>query len=200
MHSDSIASRFWASLREEGDCWLWARTKLEPNGRARIRPLGDKGPRYLVYRFAWELVYGPIPDGLIVCHSCDVGHCCNPAHLFLGTYKDNMEDAARKGRMPRGDKNGSRLHPERIRRGENHPARIHNNSYYRRGENHPSRSRDYFARGSAHHNAKVTEDAVREMRQLRTLGTTLETLAQRFGITAVTVSKIVRHEAWKHVP
>ena len=51
------------------------------------------------HRIAWELTHGPIADGLFVLHTCDVPLCCNPQHLFLGTQRDNIRDAAAKGRL-----------------------------------------------------------------------------------------------------
>ena len=50
------------------------------------------------HRAAWILYKGEIPAGIFVCHTCDNRRCCNPAHLFLGTQKDNLQDMKRKGR------------------------------------------------------------------------------------------------------
>lgn len=61
------------------------------------------------HRISWAYHNGPIPAGALVLHRCDNRVCCNPAHLFLGTHKQNTQDAITKGRFapgpfPHGDK------------------------------------------------------------------------------------------------
>lgn len=58
------------------------------------------GKNVLAHRASYELNNGPIPKGLNICHSCDVRHCINPRHLFLGTQSDNIKDCYNKRRHP----------------------------------------------------------------------------------------------------
>jgi hypothetical protein len=84
------------------ECWLWHRA-LDKRGYGKIT---TRGKTYAAHRVAYELEYGPIPEGLNVCHKCDTPACCNPAHLFVGTHADNVADKMAKGRQPRGERNG----------------------------------------------------------------------------------------------
>jgi len=50
-----------------------------------------------IHRYVYETNYGKIPDDKVVMHTCDNKKCFNPAHLKLGTQRENARDALRKG-------------------------------------------------------------------------------------------------------
>lgn len=89
----TLAERFWSKVERRGpdDCWLWT-GKLKPNGYGRIRVNKPRRMEY-AHRVAYELLVGPIPDGLEVDHVRDRGcqhrHCVNPAHLEAVTHREN---------------------------------------------------------------------------------------------------------------
>ena len=98
-----LEDRFWPKVQKSEGCWFWIAGGDGPDGYGRIRE-GRAGSRFLLaHRVAWELTYGPIPDGLFVCHHCDNRRCVRPDHLFLGTADDNNKDMQRKGRASHGD-------------------------------------------------------------------------------------------------
>jgi hypothetical protein len=90
-------------------CFLWT-GDIGRSGYGRFRGPRGLGPTKLAHRWAWELLVGPIPSGMFVCHRCDNPPCVNPGHLFIGSHADNMQDMANKGRAARPAIPGSK-HP-----------------------------------------------------------------------------------------
>lgn len=94
-----LAERFWPKVHKRDGCWLWtASTDSNGYGQSFIGRLDGRVRLEHAHRVAWRLTFGDIPDGLNVLHRCDVPRCVNPAHLFLGTDRDNIQDAIGKGR------------------------------------------------------------------------------------------------------
>ena len=81
--------RFWSKVDKSGDCWIWLGNKIKGYGRFY------KDKKIIkAHRYSWILANGQIPEGQIVRHICR-GKCVNPAHLELGTLKDNAQDRFR---------------------------------------------------------------------------------------------------------
>lgn len=85
---------FWPRVQKTDDHWVWP--SAVP--RCTYGQMLVNGKTWYTHRLAWTLTYGPIPEGMHVLHRCDYPPCCNPAHLFLGSQSDNMEDMRDKGR------------------------------------------------------------------------------------------------------
>jgi hypothetical protein len=172
------AARFWSKVDKNGPtlsgmdtpCWVWL-GKPNQHGYGRLHVGGREGTRWMAHRLSFTIANGAIPEGLEVCHRCDNPICVNPDHHFLGTQRENIEDAQKKGRVAAGARHGMSTRPDRRPIGERHAGAI------------------------------LTAETVLEMRRLyRTGAYTYADLGQRFGIHRVTARDAVVGRRWKHLP
>lgn len=71
-------------------CWLWTDAPSR-YGYGRLSVGGRAGRVRLAHRVVWELLVGPISDGMTLDHLCRVRMCVNPDHLEEVTLKENKE-------------------------------------------------------------------------------------------------------------
>lgn len=173
------AERFFNLVMPEPNsgCWLWY---------ANTYPLGYgcfkyKGRTVRAHRWAYNHFVGPIPEGIYVCHRCDIKCCVNPDHLFLGTHADNTADMVRKGR------HSWAKDRERAMAGIRKACEVQRQTGSRAvGERMP--------------NAKFVEAEIKDVRLLSKSGWSNSQIARKFGVSRPAIWAIVNNRAWKHVP
>jgi hypothetical protein len=158
--------RFWAKVEKTNDCWEWAGF-VDDTGAGRFAPHGNRPTT--AYRYSWTLHNGPIPNGLVVCHHCDNRRCVRPDHLFVGTQRENIADAMRKGRM---GQIGQWV------------------------KDHPGEQRRTPRPGASNPAAKLTQADVSEIRSLWPAVNQSE-LGRRFGVTQSAIWSVVHGKSWR---
>lgn len=184
--------RFWSKVNKKGPvvyqnigpCWLWT-ASVSGGGYGQFIA---HGKLIVASRYSWEIHYGIIPDGMLVCHHCDTPSCVNPSHLFLGTELDNKRDMKEKGRSAHGERNGTKTHPESRPRGKDHWS---------------SRMPELRVKGEDHGQAILTEDIVWEILtshiRRRSSKYSPTSLARKYRVARSTVSDIIFGKTWRHV-
>lgn len=177
----SAEQRFWLNVNKGGGCWLWS-AATDRDGYGYFYFDGKQGK---AHRFSYILHHGPIPEGLWVLHHCDTPGCVNPDHLYAGTSAQNIQDAIERNRLPTGDRNGSRLHPEMRPRGQKHWTK-------QVGQMPTS--------GEGNGRAKLTEADVIAIRELYAKGTHSQSqVGKLFGVSQARINSIVTRRTWKHL-
>ena len=90
-----VADRFFAKVVKTDTCWLYP---VSTKKYGLVWDRSEPTNQITAHRFSYKLHHGDIPDGMMVCHRCDVPNCVNPEHLFLGSALDNVQDMIHKQR------------------------------------------------------------------------------------------------------
>lgn len=178
---------FWENVVALNDCWTWK----GPIGTSGYGVLGRYDGRKTdrAHRYAWELASGEVLTGHdTICHTCDTPRCVrndehgiytlNDAeyprygHLYKATQPVNVADRDAKGRghWATGEDHGTHTKPESLRLGERHG------------------------------NAKLTDDAVRDIRaQYTGKYGELAMLGRKYNVSPVAIRRVAVGKGWTHV-
>lgn len=91
--------RFWSKVDRSGECWIWT-GGTNVGGYGRFRSERHDRRMVVAHRVAYEMVVGPVPDGLVLDHLCRVRACVNPAHLEPVTFTENVQRGLRAQERP----------------------------------------------------------------------------------------------------
>jgi hypothetical protein len=171
---------FWAKVDRNGPvvrphlgpCWIWKGGIATHCGGYGVFPRNRKGLRkvFRAHRVSYVLEKGPIPDGKLLRHRCDVPACVRPSHLLPGTEKQNAQDMVRRGR------HWTKVRPERIPRGEQHWSR-------RLGT-------ERLPRGERHHAAVLTDEKRARVFELYASGKTEREIGDLLGVSKSCVAQV----------
>lgn len=171
----SVKCRILKRVSNVNDCWEW-QGKITKCGYGEI----TINQKYrLVHRLSYEVFRGKIPEGLLVCHSCDNKKCINPDHLWVGTCKENIQDAKNKGLLP--NLKGRKVSEETRIKLKN-----------RRYELPKTQNENHW-------NNKLSNDDVLEIRKMLEIGFKQYEIANRYGVNSSVISKIKTGKARCHI-
>lgn len=169
----SLKCRLMIRIEKKGECWEWNRYV----GERGYALLSYQGKMHNAHRLSYQIFKGNIPENLFVCHTCDNRKCINPDHLWLGTRRENIQDASKKGRLPGGP--GHKPSPDVIEK--------------------LLKSRKPFPNGEQHPTSKLKKEDIIHIRKLLDEGIKQTDIAKKFNVCSGVISQIKHKRTWSHV-
>jgi hypothetical protein len=182
--------RFWQKVNKNGPtmphmttpCWEW----MSAHDGAGYAVLRVAGKNIHASRIAVAMRDGSIDREMDACHHCDNRMCVNPEHIFVGSALDNMRDKVKKGRQAKGETSGHYTMPWRTARGDRNGSRVHPESRKRGADNHMT---------------VLTPDQVRAVRAMLAENKhTISHIARTFGVHRTAIYGIKSGKNWSHLP
>lgn len=100
-NADDDEARFWDKVERSEGCWLWTAVVTGQGYGNFWAKRQDEHVWVSAHRFAYELMVGPIPEGLQIDHLCRIRACVNPDHLEPVTAAENTRRALKGRRTER---------------------------------------------------------------------------------------------------
>lgn len=195
--TQSLIERFWAKVDRRGEHWMWTGA-VNPSGYGTIGSGGKYGKTLYAHHVAFAIQNGPLPDGLMVRHRCDIKLCMRGEDLIPGTHADNMKDRDERGRTSKGGRH-SRVMKKKAARGDRNGSRT-KPGCLPRGDNHWLRKNPGARSGSKNPLTNLTEEKVREIRLLVAGNLKKKRdIARDYGISPPALTAIIQRRTWKHV-
>lgn len=228
---DNNIKRMFANIQEVNmiGCWLTKGNDRDGYFQTTITNNAKQHNVFLHRLMYWAANNQPDMTGLVVMHSCDTPNCINPAHLKLGTVKDNNVDRSNKGRSAKGEKSGrSKLTELQVKEindlyatgnySQQDIATTYNVNQtcisaillckswkhlatdIQLHSNHNVSLRNISLTGADNSNSKLTAQQVVAIRRLYNASRiTLKDLAIQFNVQPATIHLIVKNKTWKHL-
>jgi hypothetical protein len=206
----SLYERFERKVSPDASgCWMWTGA-VNAAGYGVMRSVGKRN--HFAHRLSYELHTGPIPDGFLVCHTCDRPGCSRPDHLFIGTHVDNAMDMRVKGRAAKGEARSKLTERDvaLIRASNDTSSSIGvalgvtrttvDRIRHRKTWTHVGSAQDAWtsARAVGARNGRTVLTA-EMVRLIRASADSYANLASRFGVSCGAIQRVKQRTSWRHV-
>lgn len=170
--------RLLSHVKKQGDCWEWTGC-LSKSGYGQLTLTSGK---VRAHRHSYEIFKGNIPEGKLVCHNCpgkDNKKCVNPDHLWLGTIKENCQDAKNKGYYFEKGSTGKKWSDETRKK--------------------MKMRQPIGQKGSKNNASKLNEFQVKEIKEMIDKGMGNTEISIKYNVSSACIYEIRRGKNWSHI-